>query len=393
MEGARATKLTMASKAVLLTNIISPYRIPLFNCIENKGEFEFRVIALSETEVNREWEIIKDSICFKYEILPGWHNMIQRRDLPVHLNRGVFRALHNYAPDVIIATGYDCPAYWQALLYAKLFHKAFILCNESTLLSTIYRGGVMGKVKQYIVGRADACIAYGIKSTEYLKAFGANPYKIYTGIDTVDMEYFQREVVNCRNIPDFHTRRKHFPEVLLLFVGQLIPRKGLMNLLKALCQVHDPDIGLLIVGSGPQEKQLKQFCIDHKLQNVYFEGFQQQAMLPMYYALADVMLVPSIQEVWGLVVNEALASGLYVLCSKYAGAAYDLIDESWNGRLFDPDDIEELSGVITETMRQIKEIRDRRTSISEHACKEFSIERSAQPFIAAIEAVQNQSNA
>jgi len=68
--------------------------------------------------------------------------------------------------------------------------------------------------------------------------------------------------------------------------------------------------------------------------------------LVKYYALADILVLPSFEEVWGLVVNEALASGLYVLSSKFAGASYDLIKEGWNGKVFDPHNIDEIIELI-----------------------------------------------
>ena len=103
--------------------------------------------------------------------------------------------------------------------------------------------------------------------------------------------------------------------------------------------------------------------------------------------LADVLILPSFKEVWGLVVNEALASGIYVLCSNYAGAAYDLIKEGWDGIRFNPHSIEELITLIRKAKEQIEDIRARRQAISEHACQEFSIECSAKAFSDAVEAV------
>jgi len=173
----------------------------------------------------------------------------------------------------------------------------------------------------------------------------------------------------------------------MLYVGQLINRKGIYQLLKALSELHDPNVGLLIVGSGPQGRELEEFCKDQNLENVYFEGFQQQEALLRYYSLADVLILPSFKEVWGLVVNEALASGIFVLCSSYAGAAYDLIKEGWNGILFNPHSIKELIILIRKAKEQAEDIRARRDAISEHACHEFSIERSAKAFSNAVEAV------
>jgi len=379
-----------STKVLAFTNIIAPYRIPLSNKISEKGDFQFKVIALAGNEANRQWQVMRDLIRFDYQILPGWHGYVWRWELPVHLNWGTVRALREYKADIIITSGYDSLAYWQAFFYAQLFRKPFILCNESTLLSTTYRAGPIGMLKRFIIRHADAYIAFGKKSREYLEAFGAKSERIFTGIDTVDMDFFRQEAWSFKERPDFNSGRERFPNFLLLFVGQLIPRKGVIQVLKALAQLRDPEIGLLVAGGGPQEKELKQFCDDQGLRNIYFEGFQQQDALPRYYALADALILPSFKEVWGLVVNEALASGLYVLCSDRAGAAYDLIKEGWNGALFDPHNVEELAMLIQQTKEQIEEIRMRRQAIGEHACREFSIERSAQAFLDAIESVRKE---
>lgn len=87
--------------------------------------------------------------------------------------------------------------------------------------------------------------------------------------------------------------------------------------------------------------------------------------------------------------GQVVASGLYVLSSKYAGASYDLIKEGWNGEIFDPNNINKIVELIRRTKENIKDIKIRREDISQHACREFSIERSAQEFIKAINSVKN----
>jgi len=176
----------------------------------------------------------------------------------------------------------------------------------------------------------------------------------------------------------------------VLYVGQLVERKGVIQLLKVLDKLRDSEIGLLIIGSGPQEVKLREFCLVQNLHNVFFEGFQQQESLPHYYAMADIFILPSFKEVWGLVVNEALASGLYVLCSNRTGVAHDLIKEGWNGRTFDPHDVDQLAKLIRMTKEQIEEIRAKREAISGHAYREFSIERYAKAFLDAIRAVSEE---
>jgi len=378
-------------KVMLITNIISPYRIPLFNFIAEKGVVNFKVVALAEKEENRKWEILKDKIKFDYRVLPGWHSFIRRkkREVAIHINKGVIRILRKYTPDIIITSGYDSLAYWQAFLYCKIFRKRFILWNGTTLLSAGSTTGIRGLLKRIIIRGADRYIAYGAKAKEYLEYLGAKTNEIYIGSNTVDMEYFKSKVVEYRNKDSFMKERKKYPKYLLLYVGQLIRRKGINQVLEALNYLQDSEVGLMIVGSGPEKNVLKEFCKEKNIKNIFFEGFKQQNELSKYYALADVFILPSFEEVWGLVVNEALASGLYVLSSKYAGASYDLIKESWNGELFNPNKVEEIVELIERVKENIKDIREHRDDISQHACKEFSIERSAQEFIKAINSVKN----
>ena len=374
-------------KILFITNIISPYRIPLWNYLYRAEEFNFKVVALAEKEANREWRVAKEQIKFNYQILPGFHRFIRSRELPLHLNRGLWRVLRQYKPDTIITSGYDTPAYWQALLYCKFFKKKYILWNGTTLLSVGTTGGFIGRMKRVIVKGADRYITYGTKAAEYLVYLGAPERHIHVGVNTVDMDWFRGQVVELRQEEAFLKERAVYPKFLLLYVGQLIKRKGLFQVLKALAELNDPDIGLLVVGSGPQEEELRRFCRDQGLRNIYFEGFHQQGELPKYYALADVLIMPSFEEVWGLVTNEALAGGLYVLCSDRAGAAYDLIKEGCNGALFDPHNVEKLALLIQETKKQLEEIRARREDISEHACREFGIECSAKALLEAIKSL------
>lgn len=374
-------------KVMIITNMISPYRIPLFNAISE--QVYFKVVFLAEKEKNRKWQIFKDKIRFNYQVLPGWQLFIwgKKREIPIHINRNVLKTLWEYNPEVVITSGYDSLAYWQAFLYCKIFKKKFILWNGTTLLSAGSIKGIQGLLKRIIIKGADRYIAYGTKAKEYLEYLGAKPEKILISTNTVDMEYFRNKVFEYKNNESFVRERARYPRYLLLYVGQLIKRKGVIQVLKVLDYWQDPEIGLLIVGSGPQEEELKEFFKEKNLSNVFFEEFRQQDMLFKYYALSDIFILPSLEEVWGLVVNEALSSGLYVLSSKYAGASYDLIREEWNGETFDPNNIKEFATLIKQTKEQIEDTRKRRKAISQHACREFSIERSVKAFLETIEAV------
>ncbi|XOA42573.1 MAG: glycosyltransferase family 4 protein [Candidatus Nealsonbacteria bacterium] len=375
-------------KVILITNIITPYRTPLYNYISQNNDFEFKVIALAEREKNRKWELQKDNIKFGYQVLSGWHLFFRKktREISIHINRGVFKVLWKYKPGIIITSGYDSLAYWQAFLYCKLFKKKYILWNGTTLLSTDKTKGIRGLLKKIIIKGTNKYIAYGTKAKEYLEYFGAEPKKIYISTNTIDVGYFYDKGLQYRNSREFLEERKKYPKILFLYVGQLIKRKGIDQILKALKLLNDSQIGFIIVGSGPEERNLKEFCAKNKLKNIFFKGFQQQNNLPQYYALADVFILPSFQEVWGLVINEALASGLYVLSSKYTGVSYDLINEE-NGKVFDPNNISEIVEQIKFCKNNLEKIRKKKMKIAGWAKENLIIEKSGEQFISAIKSL------
>lgn len=377
----------LKQKALILTNMIAPYRVPLFNTIFDRENIDLKVIALVEKEKNRKWNFLKEKIKFNYEILTGLHLFFwgAKRETPVHLNKNVISTIKKYNPDVVIVSGYDSFAYWQAFLYCKIYKKKFILWNGTTMFSTGSIKGLRGVLKQIIIRGADKYIAYGTKAKEYLEYFGANPIDIFVTTNTVDMNHFKDNVNLYRNNVSLREKRKKYPEILLLYVGQLITRKGILQVLKALKNLNCKRTGFVVIGSGPEENTLKQFCQENNLKNVYFEGFKQIEELPEYYALADVFILPSLEEVWGLVVNESLASGLYVLSSKYAGASYDLVRSGWNGEVFDANNVQEIVELIKKTIKKLPEIKNRRDEISKRACEEFSIYKSADVFIRCIQ--------
>lgn len=372
-------------KVLLITNLITPYRVPLFNYIYENTDFNFKILALAENEKNREWKIKKNKIRFNYAILKGWHGFISGKDLPIHINPGIFKALYDYKPDVVITSGYEAPAYWLAFLYCKIFKKRYILWNGSTLLSSTQTKGLISGIKRALIRSTDSCIAYGTKAEEYLMFFGAKKDKISIALNTVDMEFFRKHSSEYRGKEAFVKERSELPKLLLLYVGQLIERKGVLQVLKALEIFSDPGVGLFIVGDGPQKAMLEEYCREKGLNNVYFEGFKSEEELPKYYALSDVLILPSFREVWGLVINEAMASGLYVLASKYAGANFDLIKKGWNGDVFDPHSVEDICNIVKATKENIESIRMRRNEISASGCQKFSISKAGDTFLKALE--------
>jgi glycosyltransferase involved in cell wall biosynthesis len=121
-------------------------------------------------------------------------------------------------------------------------------------------------------------------------------------------------------------------ERVVLYVGQFIHRKGLPYLLEAFEVVHNrhPDTALVLVGYGPEQQQLVDIA-GRGRGEVHILPHVEVADLPKMYALADIFVLPSLEETWGLVVNEAMACGLPVVVTDRVGAWVDLVHDGANG--------------------------------------------------------------
>ena len=319
-------------KILLVQNIIAPYRIPVYNHIARKIK-KFKVIFLAATHSNRQWDYSERDFAFDYEILRGASFFIQKFNWGLHFNLNIFRKLMKEDPDIVILTGYVSVADWLALLYCKMFKKASVLWSGSTLQSTRITKGPIHLLKKMFIRSVDAYLAYGSLAKEYLEFYGAQPEQIVTGCNTVDIRGFHEKIFALRGtLPSDATKT-------FICIGQLIERKGIKELLEAFSLIGRDDYKLLIVGDGPLKGELAAQAHLKKLPRVEFVGHKNYAELAHLMACADVLIMPSLTEVWGLVVNEALAGGLFVLASKYAGATRDLIIEGLNGFPIDPRDI------------------------------------------------------
>jgi glycosyltransferase involved in cell wall biosynthesis len=287
---------------------------------------------------NLELKVHEDDIKFDYHILKGGEIFFNHREFTLHLNRGFLRLLIKENPHVIVSLGYSYLESILGLFYAKVLGKKFVLWSGSTLHSSMSKHIAIRKIKEMVIKRCDSFLAYGSNAADYLIRYGANESKVVVGCNTIAVNYFIAESSQLAWQKEEIKREKKWPAKIILFSGQLIPRKNLDVLLEALKKIDKDDIGLVILGDGPLRNNYVAWCRKNQLKNVFFEGFRPVEDLPIYYATADIFVMPSLREVWGLVVNEAMASGLPVLCSNKAGVANDLVKDEFNGYTFDPKD-------------------------------------------------------
>ena len=334
--------IRLRKRLVLITNIISPYSIPQFNYLGKVKSLDFKVIFLAETESNRRWKIYKDEINFNYKILKNFCFFIQSKEMPIYLNLGLWKELRKFKPDAICMCGYHYLTTIEALIYAKLKNVPITLWAGSHLLSGFLKNPLTNLYKKIMIPRFDSYITYGTAAKEQIIHYGANPEKIIVGCNTVDVEWFIRKSQELGE-DGIQEMKKRYPAKNILYVGNFIPRKGVLNLIKAFQKLNMDNVGLILVGNGIEKPLYLKYIKEHRIKNIFFEGFVQKEDIVKYYKLADVFVLPSFNEVWGLVVNEAMACGLSIISSKLAGVTQDLVKDGINGYSFDPNNIGELT--------------------------------------------------
>ncbi|MCA0362925.1 MAG: glycosyltransferase family 4 protein [Bacteroidetes bacterium] len=261
--------------------------------------------------------------------------------------KAMFYWVRKFKPDVVNISGYYEPAMNLILLYCKLSGIKVVISIDSTE-SDNPNVGWREKVKSLVVNMGNGFFCYGSKSAEYMYKLGISPEKILlknNAVDNQKVASIYQEAQKSREIKKniLGLRKYNF-----IYVGRLIKFKNIDNLLAAYKNLNTPDWGLIILGNGSEEEKLKHYVSENQLEGVCFVDGKQWFEVPEYMALADIFILPSFSEPWGLVVNEAMACGMPVLVSEKCGSAPDLVHENKNGFKFDPFDVVQMTEKMNE---------------------------------------------
>ncbi len=300
------------TRVALLTEIPAPYRIPLFNALAQR--VELAVLFLRERNPDRPYELHLEEIRFAHRVLPGADLTVRGRWLVV--NRGVSRALHG--SDAVVLGGWNQSAFWEALAWCRIRSVPSILWVEST--GRDRRTGRLELVKRTLLRSVAAFVVPGAAARAYVESLGVPATRIWAAPNAVDAGIFgsaarTRTAGPCR----------------LVAVGRLAQEKGLDTLLEA---AEGLPVEIVLAGTGPEEARLRGMAGP----NVIFLGQVARDDLPALYADADVAVMPSRSDPWGMVLNEAALAGLPLVSTTAAGAAHELIEEGVNGFRVPPGD-------------------------------------------------------
>jgi 1,2-diacylglycerol 3-alpha-glucosyltransferase len=246
-------------------------------------------------------------------------------------------------------------------------------------------------IKQRVVGCFSAALVGGTPHADYLQQLGLPKERIRLGYDAVDNQYFAENVLRIRNDSDSVLNGHALPRNFFLASARFIEKKNLATLLKAYAAYRkkvnaEQDIEnsaepwhLVLLGDGELRDSLELLRAELGLKDfVHMPGFKQYPDLPAYYGTAKAFIHASTTEQWGLVVNEAMASGLPVLVSNRCGCARDLVAEGVNGFSFDPEKINDIADRMFQIASLSQDVRLRFGSASSERIANWGPERFAR---------------
>ena len=355
----------MSLRLVIVTEIIAPYRISVFNALAKHEGIDLKVIFLSETDPTlRQWRVYKDEIRFSYGVLPSWrfraggsHFLLNAR-LPASLNK--------FSPEAIICGGYNYVASWQAQMWALRRRVRFVLWSESNAQDARRLSKAVEFLKARFLKRCDGFVAPGKSAFAYLRLLGAPAERIFTAPNAVDNAFFAAQAGEAKRQAVAFQEKLGLPRRFILFVGRLVPEKGVFELLEAYAKLESAlriEVGLVFAGDGVSREELTQLAKRVEPGAVCFPGFAQREDLAGLYAFAECLVLPTHSDPWGLVVNEAMSCGLPIIVSSVAGCSADLVADGWNGYVVPPRDSEKLSAAISCVVQR----PDLRQSMSAHS--------------------------
>ena len=308
-------------KVFILTTILGPYRIIYFNELGKYCDLTVCFEAKAEAGRDETWYDINCNN-FKAIFLKNW-------DKPRWKVRSDIIKYMKYANyDIAIAFEYSTPTALLFMLANIIIRKPYCINADGGFISS---NKAKSLIKKFFIKRAAGCLASGKNAGKYFIHYGSIENKIYyhnfTSLCKKDIIDYTTSFDN-KNI--LKTELNIPLKKTAISVGQFIHRKGFDFLIKAWKEVNS-DYNLLIVGGGEKEKEYRELIKELNLNNIEIMGFKKKKELIKYYKASDLFILPTREDIWGLVINEAMAYGLPVITTDRCVAGLELIKDYENG--------------------------------------------------------------
>lgn len=337
-------------KSILyLTNIPAPYTVDFFNLLGKRYDLTVLFERCTASTRKKQWFNL-ESISFKHVFLKGILNVGEDNALCPQ----IFRYVNDKKYDYVIIGAYSSPTALLLIPYMVLKKKNYIIHADGGIINNS-DSELKRRIKRFVFANALACFSSGKETSNYYKHYGVDKKKIleypFTSISDDDIcvspagELEKRELRKNLSLSE---------DKIVISIGQMIPRKGFDVLIKAAKQT-DLSIGYYCIGGTPYNElcHLKETL---NLSNVHFVEFQNKREIYSYLRAADLFVCCTRYDIWGLVINEAMAAGVPVISSNKCNAALELVKDNYNGFIFENENDIELASLINRVISNGQEL-------------------------------------
>lgn len=322
-------------KILIISSFPAPYRVDVFK--ELNKVYDITVFFETAKDQNRNSEWFSKNSELKFEVLDNK------------------KSINNY--NIALKNIKDFDAVLAYDFYLKSAIRVQIECIKNKIPYFINCDGAFinknffkKQIKKFFIKRAVGCFASGKHAKEYFMYYGAKEKDIYIhDFTSLYKEDILKEPISKEEKLILKRKLGINADKVVLSIGQFIERKGFDVLLESWKDINHR-YELIIIGGGELEDKYKKYIKDNNLSNVKILDFKSKEEVIMYYKAADLFVLPTREDIWGLVINEAMANGLPVITTNRCIAGLELIEEGVNGFIVNINSTKELHERILEIL-------------------------------------------
>lgn len=358
--------------------IIAPtcfyYQAPLFRALAADSRMDLTVYFCTDEGISgkdtKAAYGTDESWAPKDDLMEGYRSKFLRNHAPwgsylrslVGLaNLGIWKELRRNRPDAVVVMSWMNPTWWLTYLACLKLGIPMLFMTDANVHAEVLKSPWKSWLKRVALGKLlfpaiSGFLCAGTSNRELYVSYGVPDEKLFPFAYSWGYASLIEDSKWLRSQKSALRTEYGLPQdaVVLLYCGRLSAEKGSIELINAYKMVSQPEKALVVVGDGKLRKPMQELADAQDIDSVYFMGFQNRDNIGKFYALADILVLPSREETWGMVVNEGLCFSLPVIVSDQVGSGADLVIPEENGYVFPSNDV----GALAEGMSKMIELPD-----------------------------------
>jgi len=361
--------------------IIAPtcfyYQVALFRELASHPQIDLMVYFCSDESIlskdvvtsyktDRQWEVDDDLLAgYPHRFLKNYSPMPSYLRWPVGLiNLGIWNEIRRERPDVVVLMSWMNPTWWIAILACLSAKIPFLYMTDANVQAEQLKKMWRIWPKKILLGQvifrlASGFLCSGISNQQLYRSYGVPEEKLFPFAYSWGYKSLLEVSPQLRARRDLIRTELGLPKksFIVLYCGRLSSEKDPMRLLQAFQRVSLPNKLLIVIGDGQLKHEMQEYATEQGLTSALFYGFQNRREIIKFFAISDVLVLPSQKETWGIVINEAMCFGLPIIASDQVGANADLLTHGYNGFIFPTGDTGALSNQIERVARMTPDER------------------------------------